>query len=110
MKISFDFDSTLAENRIQKLAKKFISDGHDVQITTSRMSNFTGRPEWNKDLYKVANELGIKNIVFTDGADKWKSLKGVDIHFDDDQIEIEEIENNLPECIGVIIFDPETYL
>ena len=109
MKISFDFDSTLAENRIQRLAKKFIDDGHDVRITTSRMSNTAGRPEWNSDLRRVATELGITNIVFTDGADKWKSLKGVDIHFDDDQIEIEEIESNLPECIGVIIFDPETY-
>ena len=43
MKISFDFDSTLSEAKIQKLAKKFINDGHEVWITTSRLSSEHGR-------------------------------------------------------------------
>lgn len=111
MKISFDFDSTLAETRIQRLCKKLIEDGHDIWITTSRPLwvgiNNTVKVE-NRDLFKVAKDLGIieEKIQFTQGVDKWKFLDGFDIHFDDDRIEVELIEENLPNCVGVLIFDP----
>lgn len=102
LKISFDFDSTLAENRMQKLAKKFIDKGADVWVTTSRLDNMLGRPEWNRDLYSVANKLNIPTdkIQITNGADKYLFLKGFDIHFDDSIIEIELIEENLKDCVG----------
>jgi len=108
MKISFDFDSTLAEERMQRVAKKLIQAGHEIWITTSRMDNQHGRPERNRDIRAVAKILQIPNerIQMTNGADKWLYLKGFDMHFDDDQIEIELIEENLPECVGVLIFDP----
>jgi hypothetical protein len=107
MKISFDFDSTLAEERMQRLAKKLIQAGNEIWITTSRMDNQHGRPEWNTDLLAVANKLQIpyEHIQLTNGADKWTYLKGFDLHFDDDQIEIELIEENLTECVGVLIYD-----
>lgn len=109
MKVSFDFDSTIAEERMQKLAKLYIDNGHEVWITTTRPHVFpNGVKLENRDLFKVANDLGIpKNrIQFTGGTDKYHYLKGFDVHFDDDQIEIELIEENTPECCGVLIFDP----
>lgn len=108
MKISFDFDSTLAEKRMQRLARKLIQAGHEIWITTSRMDNQYGRSEWNKDIRAVAKMFQIpdERIQMTNGADKWLYLKGFDIHFDDDQIEIELIEENLIDYVGVLIFDP----
>lgn len=109
MKISFDFDSTLSERRIQKLATKFINDGHDVWITTSRRKDPPDNIGWdNVTVFKVAERLGIptEKIQFTDGKDKFPHLTDFDIHFDDDQIEIELIEENLETCIGVLILDP----
>lgn len=107
LKISFDFDGVLAEDRTQKVAKKFIETGHDVWITTSRCEEKYGQPYWNRDLYKVAEILNIpkSKIQLTNGNDKWKYLKDFDIHFDDDQIEIELIEENLPTCTCVLIYD-----
>lgn len=112
MKISFDFDSTLTEVINQKLAKKFISEGHEVWITTSRLSSDHGRAKgwpWiitqNETLFKLAEEIGIPEdkIKFTEGEHKWKYLYTFDIHFDDDILEIELINQNLADCCGVLI-------
>lgn len=110
MKISFDFDSTLAEDRIQKLAKVFINDGHEVWITTTRPKAVGINGEVileHRDLYAVAKELNIpeERIQMTGGTDKWRFLDGFDIHFDDDKIEVELIEENLPSCSAVLILD-----
>jgi hypothetical protein len=113
MKISFDFDSTLSEAKIQKLAKKFINDGHEVWITTSRLSSEHGRSKgwpWiitqNEHLFNVAENLGIPTdrIKFTEGDDKWKFLETFDIHFDDDMFEIELINENLDNCCGILMY------
>lgn len=109
MKISFDWDSTLSEERTKRLALKFISEGHDVWITTSRLNEVPINRDWSNDIiFKTAAKLGIPidNIQFTNGEDKYKFLAGFDMHFDDDQIEIELIEENLTDCIGVLILDP----
>jgi hypothetical protein len=111
MKISFDWDSCLAEDRQQKIAKKFISNGDEVWIVTSRMSNPHPATGWdNKIVFKVARNLGIPDsrVIFTNAQDKWITLEklDMDIHFDDDQIEIELMEENDIKCIGVLILDP----
>jgi hypothetical protein len=109
MKISFDFDSCLGEERMQKLAKKFVEDGHEVWVTTSRLSDEVAPSKhWNRDLKKVVDEVGISilHVQFTNGDDKWKLLKGFDMHFDDDMVEIELIEEHLPEVCGILILDP----
>lgn len=108
LKISFDFDSTLAEPRIQRLAKKLIDDGHDVWITTTRHEKWeTAGPNWNREVFAVAKKLNIpfEKIRFTNGKDKWPFLNGFDLHFDDDQVEIELMEENASECVGVLIND-----
>jgi len=113
MKISFDFDSTLSEEKNQKLAKKFIDAGHEVWITTSRLSSEHGRSKgwpWiitqNEFLFEIAEQVGIPvdRIKFTEGEDKWKSLYNFDIHFDDDELEIELINQNLDNCCGVLLY------
>lgn len=113
MKVSFDFDSTLSEEKNQKIAKKFIDNGDEVWITTSRLSSDHGRAKgwpWiirqNEQLFEVAKELGIPEdrIKFTEGEDKWKFLYTFDIHFDDDEYEIESINENLTDCCGVLIY------
>ena len=108
LKISFDFDDTLDNDRIQKLAKKYISDGHDVWITTTRMSNAYGNPNWNNDVFDVASKLGIPitKIQLTDGDVKWRYLKDFDIHYDDSYDDIRAIEKHLPNCVGIMIRNP----
>ena len=110
MRISFDFDSTLAEKRMQKVAVKFITDGHDVYITTSRMDHYEHEyaKRWNDDVYKVADQLGIarENVQFTNCDIKANYLKGFDMHFDDDIVEIQCIEQKVPECACILIMDP----
>ncbi len=118
MKISFDFDSTLSTVRMQNLAKKFIADGHDVWITTSRdpsslevLAKTPWVKEQNEKLVEIAKYVGIPEhkIVYTAHQIKWEFLINFDMHFDDDQIEIEEIDSNLPNCIGILILTPYIY-
>jgi len=111
MKISFDWDSCLAEVRQQKIAKKFIDNGDDVWIVTSRMFDPPTHTGWdNKIVFRIAENLGIprEKVVFTNSQDKWITLEklGMEMHFDDDQVEIELIEENKIDCIGVLILDP----
>lgn len=107
MKISFDFDFTLSEPHVQILAEKLIKTGAEVWITTCRMDNKYGFEEWNLDLHSIARRLGIpeNRIQITNGEDKWKYLKGFDLHFDDDIVEIELIKQNLPNCQCVMVLD-----
>ncbi len=111
MRISFDFDGSLAEPRTQRLCEKFIKDGHEVWITTARTSDPYQNIKygWNKDVFSVAERLGIPhtNIQFTEGNGKYQYLKGFDIHFDDDRTEIELMEEHELECVGVLILDTD---
>jgi len=101
LRISFDFDSCLSESWVQKLAEILIPVT-EVWIVTSRAPGTSH----NKDLYKIATRLGIpdERIVFTDGAYKWSSLNhlGMEIHFDDMEDEILEI-NNRSGCKGILV-------
>jgi hypothetical protein len=111
MKVSFDWDSCLAEPRQQEIARKFIENGDEVWIITSRQEADPPQGHWsNKIVFKIAENLGIpkERIVFTSYEAKWISLDkfGIDLHFDDDITEIELIEENKIKCKGVLILDP----
>jgi hypothetical protein len=117
-KISFDFDSCLSTKRVQAMARIFIKAGCDVYVTTSRfedtheiVAKWPWIKEQNKMLYEITDELGIprENIRFTAMIDKWKVLDGFDIHFDDDEIELEMIKEHLPSCEGIWIYTPYIY-
>jgi len=88
MKVSFDFDDTLDRESVQKYAKELIERGVEVWITTSRLSDVKAPSKnWNDDLYKVANELGIpkERIRYTEEADKYLYFENENFvwHLDD---------------------------
>ena len=91
MKISFDFDNTLSRNKVQNVAMILKNQGHEIIIVTSRRTSGCGIKFDNTDLFVVAENLGIKDIIFTEGQDKVEFLKNkkVDIHIDDDRFELE---------------------
>ena len=115
-KISFDFDSTLDTEYIQKYAHELMLQGYDIHIVTSRPENWA--QSWtlsgnkyilwnNNDLREVAKSLGIKdeNIHFTGYDNKYKFFENEDFifHLDDDWSEIDEI-NSFTKTKG-ILFD-----
>lgn len=86
-KVSFDFDSTLDQPKVQIFAKELIKNGIEVWICTSRMDHFV-----NADLFNIANDLNIKkeHIIFTNMKDKIEKLINKDFifHLDDDEFEL----------------------
>lgn len=96
-KISFDFDDTLSTARGQALAKRFIDEGKTVYIITARQRRMSA------GVYEVADELGIPHtrIYFTNGADKWETIKrlGIGIHYDNNKEQIDKINQNT-DCEG----------
>lgn len=108
MKVSFDFDSTLTLPIIQQLVVRHIKFGDDVHITTSRGREWKWKsknPDHNKDLFQLADDLGIHpdNICMTNHEDKVYHLEGFDIHYDDDEYEIDLITRSELKCLGVLI-------
>lgn len=91
-KISFDFDDTLTKDYIKDKAINEIEKGNDVYIITRRQEKDS------KEVYKVADELGIPHskVYFTNGELKWKTIKdlGIDKHFDNNDNELEKIQEN----------------
>ena len=108
LKISFDFDSTLSETEMQELATKFLKSGAEIFVTTSRTDYQDGLEFSNSDLFEVTDRIGIKreNITFTKYDDKYKFVKDYDLHFDDDEVEMELINRFLGKCIGVL-YEPK---
>lgn len=107
MKVSFDFDNTLSRTDVQEFAKTLIDNGLDVWICTSRLCpEKAPNNEWNDDLFKVANELGIpkSKVIFTNYEDKAEHLTDDFIwHLDDDWVELNEI-NKQRKTVGVSVF------
>lgn len=108
MKISFDFDFTLTNKKLQYICKILAKhDPNSVFIITSRLSSNN-----NNDLWLVAKELGIKeeNVYFTEGKYKLCTLckVGIDLHIDDDRHEIMEIQDKHPTCMALWISERET--
>ena len=108
MKVSFDFDATLSNLKVQEYAKELISKGVEVWICTSRFKTVNApNPEWNDDLLKVADEVGINrdNIIFTEHANKSEYLdgKGFVWHLDDDWIELSFIKTDT-DLVGISVF------
>lgn len=107
MKVSFDFDNTLSRTDVQEFAKTLIDNGLDVWICTSRLCpEKAPNNEWNDDLFKVANELGIpkSKVIFTNYEDKAEHLTDDFIwHLDDDWVELNEI-NKQRNTVGVSVF------
>lgn len=109
MKVSFDFDGTLTRHDVQQYAMDLINLGFEVYICTSRFSpDNAPSKEFNDDLFKISDEIGIKrdNIIFTNYADKSEFLKdnGFIFHLDDDNIELLFIKNDT-DVIPIYLFN-----
>lgn len=87
--ISFDYDGTLSDPKVQEIAEQAILDDNNVFIITKRQSG-------DKAVLNLAMELGIKksNVIFTNGEPKWTYLidNSIDIHYDNEQDEIEQMK------------------
>jgi hypothetical protein len=99
IKVSFDFDNTLALPEVQEYAQYLISIGIEVWITTARSKAIikSSQRRLHSDLYDVALSLGIPDdkIMFT-GCDyeskaEWLKNNGFVWHLDDDPYEHKEI-------------------
>ena len=100
MRISFDFDGTLEDEfggipvneqkaEIQSLAKKYISEGHEVMILTKRYGPENadkGLKNEHLAVYELAKELGIKTVYFTNREMKFSHIiiLSIDRHFEND--------------------------
>jgi hypothetical protein len=107
MIISFDFDGTLEDEFggfpknnqkefIQSLAKKYISEGHDVMILTKRYGpefRNLGLKNEHLPVYYLANELGMDNVHFTNREMKFSYILNIkiDVHFENDEYEVDLI-------------------
>jgi len=88
MKISFDFDNTITQIRVQLLALELMERGDDVYIISAR-SNPT-------PIYRIADKLKIPHSrVYATGSNKAKVEKvielGIDRHYDDNVEVIREL-------------------
>lgn len=93
MKISFDFDGCLGDNKfVQMMCKMFISSGHNVFVITSRDPQLS-----NSDVFNKSDEFGIKreNIIMTNGSLKVHSFieNEIDLHFDNSFDEVVAIND-----------------
>lgn len=107
MIITFDFDQTLSELHVRKLAKKLHHGGNDVRIVTARNGNINN--SWNQDILNAVQEIGIEDklVTFTCMELKDKFLEEIkaDIHIDDDIEELAAIKKNCSKTIGVNVLD-----
>jgi hypothetical protein len=104
MRISFDFDGTLEDEfggvpvneqklEIQSLAKRYISEGHDVMILTKRYgpeNDDKGLKNEHLEVYNLAKELGIEKVYFTNREMKFSHIiiLQIDRHFENDDYEV----------------------
>lgn len=115
MRVSFDFDDTLTEKEVWEYALDLIDRGVDVWIVTARLEDKLVKEKYgkrlpsgkfwipsyvgNKDLYRIADELGIprENIKFTNlsGKGKWfNKHPNFEWHLEDSFKQIFDIENS----------------
>ena len=126
MIISFDFDGTLVDefgghpsnsqkDEVQGLAKKYISEGHEVMIITKRFGPENadkGIKNEHLEVQELAKKLGIKTIHFTNREMKFSYIinLGVDRHFENDDYEVQLINQVCKErnhnCLVVPVEDP----
>ncbi len=125
MRISFDFDGTLFDDfdgiinsqkeEIQNIAKKYVSEGHDVCILTKRYdasNRLLGKGLEYIEVLHVAELLGIKKVYFTNRNFKNQYIVDlkIDMHFENADYEVVLIEEfclkNNHKCVVVPVEDP----
>jgi hypothetical protein len=101
MKISFDYDGVLSTPQGKELAKRKIAEGDRVYVVTARGES--------QRVLDVAKEVGIPRlqVYFTDGADKWKTIKrlGIERHYDNNQEQVDKIRENTEANATLVKYD-----
>lgn len=101
MKVSFDYDGTLALPYVEEFAKELVEKGYEVWIVTSRFDD-DKKPNLNNDLWLSCERIGIPkhNVKFTNFTDKIVFLKdkGFRFHLDDDLYELTTIMESKDSC------------
>lgn len=107
MNISFDFDGTLIH--MNHLVERFQRFGDEIFIVTSRVESKNN----HQDIFDEALDLGIKreNIYFTNNELKLDKLKelNINLHFDDDSVEVDEINQNSTTCKALLVNFKHSY-
>ena len=110
MKVSFDFDGTLRNNKF--LIEKAINlrnKGCETFIITSRRTTYLGSYISNDDVFEHAIQVGIPldHVIFTEGCWKADTLERlqIDFHYDDNQYELEEYGNRGYKNTNIIIIE-----
>ncbi len=118
MNVSFDFDGTLDDEfdgcvnvqkeEIQGLAKKFVRNGHNVCIITKRYdekNSKLGKGNEHLEVFRLANELGIEKVYFTNRIMKFSyiiDLK-IDMHFENSDYEVQLINQSCKDHNCVVV-------
>lgn len=101
--ISFDFDDTLfawkdgePNHMLIAKAQEYISKGLTVYIVSSR-KNIPYNVDYVHNLVRQ-HKIPVQKVVFTNNAPKWETLVDldVDIHYDDDEQELKDMQQNAP--------------
>jgi hypothetical protein len=116
IKVSFDYDGTLALPNVESYCKELIGrDNIEVWVVTARLSDETInnthqpwlKPNSNDDLWKTCERLGIpkERVVFTENVEKIEYLKdkGFVFHLDDDTYELMEILESEDKCVPISV-------
>lgn len=94
MKVSFDYDGTIDRKDVQDYALELMRKGIEVSILTSR-------PNYKmNEVHAVADKLGITDIHNTGYESKALYLDRYDLHIDNDEKELRDIEH-FSTCEGV---------
>ncbi len=100
LRVSFDYDGTLTEEKWQNKAKEFLAEGDQVFILTAR-SRFDMEP-----VGKLAKEIGISmdNIYYTSGRDKWPWMEklNINMHYDNNKDQVDLI-NEKTNAEGILV-------
>lgn len=128
MKVSFDFDGTLTQEEVQFYAKELLDKNVEVHITTSRYSNPSSYPIYNRskqdaievikawrEVSETVKKLGIpkKHIHYTEFKDKVEWFEehpeyNFIWHLDDNVMELLYI-NSCPrlDIKGILVHDKD---
>lgn len=98
MTISFDIDGTLASvESMQKLVKVLRKSECRVIILTARhRDKWENRQDFKDFLSEF--DMTMQDVIFTNQSSKHEFIEAnnIDLHFDDDQLEVELINEDFP--------------
>lgn len=98
-KVSFDFDGVLDTKQGVSLLRRKITEGYPVYIITARR-------EGSQEVLDFARENGVDRdkVYFTNGEDKWKTIKrlGISKHYDNNAEQVDKI-NKFTDCEAVLV-------